>query len=106
MDPLSAFGIAANVFAVIGFASELVKLGIQIHKTGDSDQFAQAEQAAERMQCSTNLILNQGVQLFTLGTPPQEDQVFIHLAEASVTISREIVCLLDDVRGAGSQNRP
>jgi hypothetical protein len=36
MDPLSALGIAANVFTVVGFASKMVTLVDQIGKTGDS----------------------------------------------------------------------
>ncbi|KAK0638601.1 hypothetical protein B0T16DRAFT_421405 [Cercophora newfieldiana] len=104
MDPLSALSIAANVFAVVDFSSKIITLAVQIRNTGDSSQLTQLEQAADELQSCADLILSQWPGLPASQHPPEEDRVFIKLADASVTLSREIVNLLGKVRGAGAHN--
>jgi hypothetical protein len=59
MDPLTAFGLSANVFQVVNFSIDLVSHGFRIYKSTDGvlDEFSDVEKiATDLSNCNTLLL--------------------------------------------------
>ncbi|KAK3662957.1 hypothetical protein LTR22_006121 [Elasticomyces elasticus] len=102
MDPITAFGLAVNIIAVVEVAAKLVHRTWQISETGAKPEFIEIE-------TETNLIqdllasLRPGLNASGSGLSP-DDKDLIYLCGQSENVSRQLLKLLESCKakqGAG-----
>jgi hypothetical protein len=91
MDPLSAFGLAANIVAFLDFAGGLISKGQKIYKSvsGALEENAEVENVMRELSRQANLLQGGG-----LDPPVPEERLLMTLAESCSDLGGEILITL------------
>jgi hypothetical protein len=90
MDPTSGLSPVANIFEVVGFAGEVLRIARQIRKAGNPLILTALERSAAHANSTSELIKRSILSCQpAIGISP-EDQDLIHLVEEAGRIGAEI----------------
>ncbi|KAM6527188.1 hypothetical protein FSOLCH5_003260 [Fusarium solani] len=105
MDPISALSLVANIFQVIGFTNEVVKISKQICDAGSPTGLSELEKIATDALNTADDITKR---LSGCGPalPGSEDSVLLHLGKQAVLIAQELKLLLEKLRAKGAGGKP
>lgn len=92
MDPISALGLVANIFQVIGFTSDVVAISKQIHDAGSATGLSELELIATDALNTADAITTRlgGCEP---GTPDSDDSILLRLSREAVLIAHELKLL-------------
>lgn len=77
MDPLTAFGLAANVLQFIDFTSKLFVLGMEIYRVGESVRNLNLGLVVDDLN-SLSLKLKNDTRPLSSATPSEDDKAWYH----------------------------
>ncbi|KAI8678925.1 NACHT domain-containing protein [Fusarium keratoplasticum] len=105
MDPISALSLAANIFQVIGFTSDVVTISQQIYDKGSPAGLSELEQiATDALNTADDITTRLGG--YEPASLDSVDLVLLHLGQDAVLIAQELKLLLAKLRTKGAGGKP
>ncbi|KAF5023035.1 hypothetical protein F66182_4919 [Fusarium sp. NRRL 66182] len=105
MDPISALSLAANIFQVISFTSEVITISKQVYEAGSTADHSSIEKIASHALSTSEDITRE---LRSCGPASQgsDDSVLLNLGDEAVRIAQELKLLLQKLREKGQGGKP
>ncbi|KAF2873771.1 hypothetical protein BDV95DRAFT_353084 [Massariosphaeria phaeospora] len=106
MEPLAAFGLAANILQVVDFSAKLLSAGHQIYQAGSTVQNAELALVAQDLRSLNNkLKMWARPDQTALGPLTQDRQALEELACESESIAQELIAILSSLQVEGKRTR-